>query len=167
MYKKILAPLDGSKLSECSLEHVKAIAIGCKTSEVVLLTLVEEQQLQFVEYAGRQMAEHIFKQREKETKEIQKRAENYLAMVTSNLEKEGIAVQPAVIRLTTGHGVADAILDYAQNNKIDLIIMSTHGRSGRAHLALGSVTDKVVSHCTVPVLTITDLPPRDKPLDNW
>ena len=41
MYKKILVPLDGSPFSECSLPHVKAIALGCKVPEVVLLSVVE------------------------------------------------------------------------------------------------------------------------------
>ena len=41
MYKKILAPLDGSEFSERSLEHVKAIATGCHVPEVVLFGVVE------------------------------------------------------------------------------------------------------------------------------
>ena len=41
MYKKILAPLDGSELSECSLEHIKAVAAGCQIPEVVLLRVEE------------------------------------------------------------------------------------------------------------------------------
>ena len=41
MYKKILVPLDGSKLAECALEHVKTIAIGCNVPEVVLFRVVE------------------------------------------------------------------------------------------------------------------------------
>ncbi len=40
MYNKILAPMDGSKLSECSLEHVAAIASGCHSSKVILLTVM-------------------------------------------------------------------------------------------------------------------------------
>jgi nucleotide-binding universal stress UspA family protein len=150
MYNKILAPLDGSKLSECSLEHVKAICKGFKTPEVVLLTVVEEP-LPFQGYASQQRIEEI----KEEMKEIQKRAEDYLAKVASGLRKEGMVVHNTVIRLTIAHGVADAILDYVENNKIDLIIMSTHGRSGISRWAFGSVADKVVSHAKVPVLTIT------------
>lgn len=37
MYKKIMVPLDGSEYSECVLEHVKALATGCKVPEVVIL----------------------------------------------------------------------------------------------------------------------------------
>jgi nucleotide-binding universal stress UspA family protein len=41
MYQKILVPLDGSELSECSLEHVKAVASGCRVPETILLRVVE------------------------------------------------------------------------------------------------------------------------------
>jgi len=154
MYKTILGPLDGSKLSECSLEHIKAITIGCKVAKVTLLTVIEEPPPAFTESAGQQAMEDMAKQREQEAREIQKRAEDYLAKIAGSLEKESIEVQTAVIRPPIAHGVADAILDYAQNNKVDLIIMSTHGRSGISRWAFGSVTDKVIRDAKVPVLTI-------------
>lgn len=154
MYKRILGPLDGSKLSECSLEHIKAIATGCKVEEIDLFTVVEEPPPPFMESAGQQTIEENAKQREKEATETQKRAEDYLTRVADNLGKERLIVQTAIIRPTVANGVANAILDYAQNNKVDLIIMSTHGRSGISRWAFGSVTDKVIHHAKVPVMTI-------------
>ena len=41
MYKKILVPLDGSDLSECTLDHLKAVATGCHVAEVALLWALE------------------------------------------------------------------------------------------------------------------------------
>jgi Universal stress protein family len=41
MYGKVVVPLDGSQLSECSLDHMEAIAMGCNVPEVVLLRVVE------------------------------------------------------------------------------------------------------------------------------
>jgi len=156
MYKKILAPLDGSKLSECSLAHVKALATGCKVPEVTLLTVVgEPPPLPSYEYSSPQMVAEVAEQREKEAEEIKKRAEDYLARVADDLKKEGIAVKTDVIHLSFEGRIADTILDYVQNNKVDLIIMSTHGRSGVSRWAFGSVADKIVSHAQVPVLTIT------------
>ena len=53
MYQKILASLDGSELSERSLEHVKAVATGCQVPEVVLLRVVEPISSQiYAAYAG-------------------------------------------------------------------------------------------------------------------
>jgi len=155
MYESILGPLDGSKLSECSLEHIKAIATGCKASKVTLLTVIEELQPVFMESAGQQLIENMAKQREQEAKEIQKRAEGYLAKIAGGFEKEGIAVETAVIHPSLAHGVANAILEYTQNNKVDLIIMGTHGRSGISRWAFGSVADKVIRDAKVPVLTVT------------
>lgn len=155
MYKRILGPLDGSKLSECSVEHIKAIATGCKVAEVVLLTVIAEPALAFTEGTSQQAMLEKAKQREKEANEIQKRAEDYLAKVAGSLRKEGITVQTAVIRPPIAHGVADAILEYVRNSNVDLVIMSTHGRSGISRWAFGSVTDRVVGHATAPVLTVT------------
>ena len=49
---------------------------------------------------------------------------------------------------------AREIVEHAQNNHIDLIVMGTHGRGGVAHLLLGSVTERVVRIATCPVLTV-------------
>ena len=82
-------------------------------------------------------------------KQNQAYAEDYLSQMADKLKKEGIAVQTVVAQ-----GVpADEILNYAQNNQADLIIMRTHGRSGISRWAFGSVTDKVRRHSTAAVLT--------------
>ena len=152
MYKRILAPLDGSRLSECSLDHVKAIATGCKATEVVLLTVVEETS-SFGELWSEPMAE-VAKQQEKWAKETRQKAENYLSNVASSLRRDGVAVQTVVVPSEIPHGAVHGILDYVRDNKVDLIVMSTHGRSGISRWAFGSVTEKVIRSAKVPVLTI-------------
>ena len=155
MYDRLLCPLDGSKLSECSLEHIKAIATGCRVTTVTLLTVIEEPELMMVEYASRQAIEEDVKQRENNLNKMKKGAEDYLTTTAEDLRKENIMVQIEILQPSAYHGVADAILDYAQNNKADPIIMSTHGRSGISRWTFGSVTDKVIRHSKVPVLTVT------------
>ncbi|HTM02089.1 MAG TPA: universal stress protein [Vicinamibacterales bacterium] len=49
---------------------------------------------------------------------------------------------------------ASAIVEYARNHKIDLIVMGTHGRTGVAHVLMGSVAERVVRTATCPVLTV-------------
>jgi len=154
MYKKILGPLDGSKLSECSLEHIKAIATGCSASEVILLSVIEEPRVSFGEYASQQMVEEMSQLRDKERQQTRTRAEDYLARVSGDLKKAGLAVRTAITQPEVAHGVADAILDYADKNKVDLIIMSTHGRAGVSRWAFGSVADRVIRHAKVPVLAV-------------
>jgi nucleotide-binding universal stress UspA family protein len=53
-----------------------------------------------------------------------------------------------------GGPVADVLQGYAKRHDVDLIVMSTHGRSGISRLSLGSVTDSLIRHTTIPVLVV-------------
>jgi len=69
--------------------------------------------------------------------------------------KDGINAKPAIVTAASvSEGIAGAILDFAKDNGIDLIIMTTHGRGGIARWTMGSVTDRVIRFSNVPVLTI-------------
>ena len=61
----------------------------------------------------------------------------------------GADVETAVV---TGEKVPESVVDYAQQHDVDLIALSTHGRSGFRRLALGSVTEAVLRLATIPVL---------------
>jgi nucleotide-binding universal stress UspA family protein len=144
MYKKLLVPLDGSDFSECSLEHVKTIALGCNIPEVILLRVVEP--LSSNEIASLAEARgDLITQVEREQKAD---AEDYIAAVTSKSIKEGISARGEI---AFGRA-ADKIMDYAKANQVDLIVISSHGRSGISRWAMGSVADKVMRYSTVPVL---------------
>jgi nucleotide-binding universal stress UspA family protein len=144
MYKKILAPLDGSELSECSLAHVMAVAKGCQVSGVVLLHVAEPHD-RYIGYTG--VSQEALREIRKE---FQAQTKEYLAKVTDQLKKKGINVQAVIVEGRP----ADEILNYAGQNQVDLIIMSTHGSSGLSRWAFGSVADKVIRHSPVPVLVI-------------
>jgi len=146
MYKKILVPLDGSELAERSLAHMKAIAKGCQVPEVVLIGVVEPIPLAG-ELSGFSAAE-LGVQAEKQALDWLK---GYLAGVADKMSSEGMNVKTAL-----AHGkAADEILDYARKNQVDLIIMTTHGRSGLARWAMGSVADRIVRHARIPVLIVS------------
>ena len=146
MYKKILAPLDGSEFSECTLEHLEAVATGCRVPEVVLLMVVEPVPVYYAD---------VYSLGGDYSRDIEKKAldqaKGYLAKVAGNLKKKGIAAQTVVAQGRS----ADEILDYANKNKVDLIVISTHGRSGVSRWVLGSVADKVIRRSTVPVLIVS------------
>lgn len=78
-----------------------------------------------------------------------------LALEEQRASLPGVAVETAVIR---GDSVPQAVVDYADQHDVDMIALSTHGRTGFRHLALGSVAESIIRHSTVPVLTF----PRDK-----
>lgn len=147
MYKKLLVPLDGSELSECSLQHVKAIAAGCKIIDVILLSVIEPLSIDTVAA----LATHGGNLLARAEQDSLATAQNYLLKVHTELKNEGINSETAVV----AGRAAEEILKYEKCNHIDLIVMSTHGRSGASRWVWGSVADKVVSHSTVPVLIIS------------
>ena len=77
-------------------------------------------------------------------------AKAYLDRVAERLQAEGIKVS-TVIR--TG-GVADAIINYAESNQIDMVAMCTHGRTGIKRWTLGSVADRVLRARCTPLLLV-------------
>lgn len=68
---------------------------------------------------------------------------------------ETFAPAPTVIRSLPGGSPAHEIVTYACENKIDLIILGTHGRSGMSRALLGSVAERVVRTAPCPVLTVS------------
>lgn len=134
MFKKILVPLDGSKLAEKILPQVEKIAKCCE-AEVHLLQVV-------VSYK-------VDPKEEKEERErLMKEAQEYLDGVVSRLSVKDLRAMASV-----AHGKdAVQICDIARKKKFDLIAMASHGRSGLTRWALGSVADKVLNCSEVPVM---------------
>lgn len=147
MYNKILVPLDGSGFSECSLEHVKAIASGCRVPETVLFRVIEPLSANVVA-ALAQAGDDLVHKAELDS---QAEARDYMVNIRNSLANEGLAAEAVVV----DGRAAEEILDYAQNNKVDLIVMTTHGRSGISRWFFGSVAEKVLQHSAVPVLMIS------------
>ncbi len=149
MYSKVLVPLDGFELAECILDHVRAIVTGCQVPEVVLLTVVEvdEKRLPSTTWGGVISAE----QRATLAAESIAEAKEYITKAADKLEEEGMFVHTVIIQ----GEVAEGILDYALENQVDLIMMSTHGRSGPSRWALGSIADRVIRHSPIPVLLVS------------
>jgi nucleotide-binding universal stress UspA family protein len=139
MYQKILAPLDGSEFSECALGHVRAVATGCQVPELVLLRVIEPIRQAF------SLSEDLLREIKAEA---QASSEEYVAKVADDLKKVNIVAKTVI----TSGDPAETILDYAKQNQVDLIIMSTHGRSGITRWTFGSVADRVLRHSIAPVL---------------
>jgi len=149
-----LAPLDGSDLAECTLQHVREIASSCGTAEVILLTVMNLN-LPQTDSWGLPMAEAIASaEKEKKRQRIIRPVLDYLTRQSSKLQDAGLNVKTELLEEGPGQKTPEVILLYARDNDIDLIIISSHGRSGISRWAFGSVADKVVSHSTVPVLTV-------------
>ena len=140
MYKKILVPLDGSKLAECVLPHVTAIAAGCGIQEVVLVRVVEPIPVEAPPAIDFEVVQ----------KAGTKAAEKYLAKTKTKLSKKGLNVEAKVLTGRPGENITE----FAERNKVDIIALATHGRSGISRWIFGSVADKIVRSSSVPVLLI-------------
>jgi len=150
MYKKILAPLDGSKLAECVLPHVEALAKGLGAKEVILVSVTERiggwtaapEVAEVARAPGGKVSVAVGR--------MQKQAERYLDRIAKRLVRKGIDVRTCVLL----GNPADEIARYAESDGADLIVMASHGRSGPSRWAFGSVADKVFRASCVPVLMI-------------
>ena len=141
MYKRILVPLDGSKTAEGVLPHTKALAYS-EGAEIVLLTVAANPALDYV-FSDPGIAERAIEDQ-------QTRSKKYMAEMESQFKSAGFKVSTV---LREG-AVADMILRVAEELQVDVITMSTHGRTGPARWLLGSVADRVVRNSKVPVLLI-------------
>jgi nucleotide-binding universal stress UspA family protein len=140
--RRVLVPLDGSKLAEQVLPTIIPIAaaLGC---EVTLLRVL------VVDTSGPFTGRWYLPQNSSfETADQD--ARSYLERLASHVERQGVRVSTA----TQLGPVAKSIVDYAEGHDVDLIAMCTHGRTGIARWALGSVADRVLRAGDKPVLLV-------------
>jgi nucleotide-binding universal stress UspA family protein len=143
--KRILLPLDGSSVAEQAIPYVEVLAqvLG---AELVLFQAFEPVRPVAIE-GGVAMSPAMIKE-EEEAKRGSALA--YLDSVGKAFREKGLSTS-SVVALGSP---ADKIIDYADANAIDLIAMSTHGRSGIGRWVFGSVTDKVLHAGDKPVLAV-------------
>jgi nucleotide-binding universal stress UspA family protein len=150
MFKKILVPLDSSPMAEAALPLARNLA-ECYGAEMVVLYVNLPLGMQY--YAPEMLATVA------ELEQTTRVAVNtYIHRTAANLMDRGIKASAVMKDDVTA---ANAILDYADHNGVDLIAMSTHGRSGIGRWLLGSVADKVVHGAKMPVLLVR--PDESKP----
>jgi nucleotide-binding universal stress UspA family protein len=148
MFRKILVCLDGSSLSEQILQYASEEALGADR-EVVLLRAVPLSHSTTIAVPGvissippspgpQQLAAE-----ETEAKE-------YLDAKGKSLKKLGVKTECVILAGNPG----EEIVNYANKNKIDLIAIATHGRSGLKRMLFGSVTEYVIKHSKLPILLI-------------
>ncbi len=137
IYKKVLVPLDGSPVSEKIIPEVEKI-IDKEQTTIVLLRVAYIHRIAGLNPMEIEAA-------------LVREAEEYIADIENSLKKKGYNVEGHV-----RYGFeADEILKHLEDNPdIQLIAMSTHGRSGVGRWLLGSVAEKVIRHATRPVLMV-------------
>lgn len=144
-FTHVLLPLDGSKAAEASLSFAESIVSKTKV-RVSLLRVVSPLVDQYagppegyvVDYTGKVM------------QALEEEAVDYLKQTARLFEEKGILVSTTMIVGSP----ASEILRYIEKQKVDLVVMSTHGRTGFGRWILGSVADKVLHSVEIPLLLI-------------
>lgn len=139
MYKRVVIPLDGSRLAEGILPFVLQIA-GPLDLEVVLVRVMPPIMPQAIEGTTHFNVDDVAARLNE--------AREYLAPITDDLRRRGV-------RVTTDarHGEpVTEIVASARATEADLIAMTTHGRSGISRLLFGSVAEAVLRQTEIPVL---------------
>jgi nucleotide-binding universal stress UspA family protein len=142
MFKRLLVPLDGSKLAEIALPYAEELAIHLG-SEVILINVRMPSEApdnpEHKVYIGKLVAtveQDIKKSRALPPGETVKVASDIIG-------SSGLLTHPA-----------EQILDYAEKENISLIVMATHGRTGIRRWMLGSTANKVARASKCPVMLI-------------
>lgn len=139
MYENILLPTDGSEGTEGAVEQAIDIAetYGATVHALYVIDLKEVNAI-----------EHTFDTTEY-TEEFRSQGESVLEDLEDRAADAGVDIE-TVLEEGIPHEV---ILDYSEDEDMDLIVMGTHGRTGLDRYLVGSVTEKVVRLSDVPVLT--------------
>jgi nucleotide-binding universal stress UspA family protein len=138
MFKRMLVLLDGSKIAEVVFSYALELAgrLNLNIDLLHVCTAEEAQQLPMRQAYIEHMAETLVAQ----SKETQ--SKNNIKPRKKDIE--------ARAKVAVGYP-AEEILKYIDENKIDIIMLATHGRSGIRRWGLGSVADKVIHEANVPI----------------
>lgn len=139
--EKILVPLDGSDLAEAALETAINILNEQPGTTLVLLRATESPRRPEAESTAEQAR-------------VVHEAESYLNGVAAGLRECGITR----VKTTVWSGpAAPTIVEAAEVEKVDLIILSSHGRGGVGPLIFGSVAESVLHGTRTPILVVRDV----------
>ncbi len=144
MYKNILIPTDGSELSMKAVEHGihLAKALKARVTSITVLSLSQIFDLE-PESFTKLPEEWGYKT------QMERFANKCLDQVKTVALAQDVSCNVMYVEHEHPH---QAIIDAANNQHCDLIVMASHGRHGISAVLLGSVTAKVLTHSTIPVL---------------
>lgn len=150
MYRRVLVPLDGSGLAERALSHAERVA--APGGEIVLLQVLRPEVVLppggATDVTNLREAERVARQMRESVGRARTAAEAYLARVRRAVARDDVRVEARVVEGRPVDRLVEAAAD------ADLVVMSTHGRTGLAHLLKGSVAERVVRHSPTPVLVM-------------
>jgi nucleotide-binding universal stress UspA family protein len=166
MFAKVLVPLDGSDLAEAVLPYVEAICSRCEPAEIILFQVLPPPSGRSG-FAARPTSDDFPTARMPDSAADLETARHPIyrsqVLAAARAEVETSLARASRRMCDAGRSVrvdmafgrpADEIVDYAEREGVELIVMSTHGRSGLTRWILGSVADKVLHATHLPVLLV-------------
>ncbi|ODR80511.1 universal stress protein UspA, partial [Haladaptatus sp. W1] len=139
MYDEILVPTDGSPEIEDAIAEALDLA-AFTGGRIHAVSVVDTR-----EYSTLSDAKWLTIERDRT-----ERGESAIADVRKRADERDVPVETELLR-----GIPhEEILDYADENDIEVVVMGTHGRSGVEHFLNGSVTEKVIRNSTLPILVV-------------
>ena len=153
MFTQILVALDGSELAEKALPVARNLANSSGGTIHLIQAVSRQPELEAAQSTGDfnpQLVEVSLDLARRLIETRQTRGQEYLDRVAAELTNAGLKVETVILE-----GAADEqMISYSREHGVDLIVISTHGYGGVKRLLLGSVTDRVIRSCEVPVLVI-------------
>jgi nucleotide-binding universal stress UspA family protein len=146
MYKRILVATDGSPLSKKAVKKAIALAASLEAG-LVVLNVVPRYPMAYFEGGASVSSEDVGRIEKNWADKGQAIAD----AAQKSAEAAGVKAKAVIARSDL---VATAILAATKKNKCDLIVMASHGRKGLSRILLGSETQQVLTHSTVPVLVL-------------
>ncbi len=140
--EKILVPTDFAELSNIALDYASSIA-ETYGADVYLMHVIEQSDHYQTKINKKQLKQRVPKDLLKEVKD------NLMKLVDEKLQ----LVDNVQMVVAFGNPYKE-IIKFCVENKIGLIVLATHGRTGFAHVVIGSVAEKIVRYSPVPVLTV-------------
>ena len=146
MYQRILVATDGSDLSRTAVRSAieLAAAVG---AELVALYVVPRYPVSYFE-GGITISVQDIARTEKQWSD---KGQAVVDEVQKEAETQGVKAKAVVVQSDL---VAEAIMAAATKHNCDLVVMASHGRKGIKRVLLGSETQHVLTHSTVPVLVL-------------
>jgi nucleotide-binding universal stress UspA family protein len=136
---RVLVPLDGSPLAEMAIPKALELLSDRPGATLILLRAVEATTLPGSDPTEAQVA-------------VVHEAESYLVSVAARLSERGIT---RVVRSVWYSSAVKAIVEAARVRRVDVIVMSTHGRSGLRRVMRGSVAESVLRLTRTPILLVS------------
>ena len=143
MFNKILVTLDGSELAERALQPAFALAEKFGAEIVLLRVPLTQRYVSMPSGSGVLLPEQVVERDREETEAYLRAVKTQWLGTAPKIRTEAISGDPAAV-----------ILDVAETEAADLIVMSTHGRSGLSRLLYGSVAESVLRGARSPVLLV-------------